>query len=175
VPATAAKQTTLAKSIYRHFAALSNELSTPKIVICPSDGNRVEANNFTLIKPAGARGNNVVPFNQNMNVSYFIAPGADETRPQAFLSGDRNITNVSRTKVTEDMYTALGNFSDTKIPLGWTKDLHQEQGDICMGDGSVQQMSTSRLKQSTKDADDTGVTTTANFIGLPGDSKTVGP
>src|SRR5688572_3401961 len=82
--------------IYRHYSALSNELSTPKIVVCPSDGTREEANNFARVKPTGAAGNNVIPFNFNKNVSDFIAPSADETRPQAFLSGDRNITNDAR-------------------------------------------------------------------------------
>src|SRR6185436_18645728 len=33
------------KLIWKHFSALSNELSTPKIVVCPSD-NREEATNF---------------------------------------------------------------------------------------------------------------------------------
>src|SRR5687768_17167936 len=32
-----------ANFIYRHFSSLSNELSTPKIVVCPSDGTRTEA------------------------------------------------------------------------------------------------------------------------------------
>jgi hypothetical protein len=172
VPASATDQSK-SKAIYKHFAALSNELSTPKIVVCPSDGTREEANNFALVKPTGAAGNNVVPFNRNKNISYFIAPGADETRPQAFLSGDRNVTNDLRKLNTADMYTALGNYSTTTKALGWTKDQHQEQGDICMGDGSVQQMSTSRLKQSTKDADDTGLDTTANVVGLPGDSTAI--
>src|SRR5687767_10120129 len=35
-PASVAENTSKAKAIYKHFAALSNELSTPKIVICPS-------------------------------------------------------------------------------------------------------------------------------------------
>src|SRR6187200_1999351 len=29
--------------IWKHFSALSNELSTPKIVLCPSDGTRTES------------------------------------------------------------------------------------------------------------------------------------
>ena len=44
--------------------------------------------------------------------------------------------------------------------------LHQEQGDICMGDGSVQQFSSSRLKQGFKDIglDNNGSIT----FGVPG-------
>src|SRR3982750_4464091 len=42
------------KFIWKHFSALSNELSTPKIVVCPSD-NREDATNFATNKvPATA-------------------------------------------------------------------------------------------------------------------------
>src|ERR1041385_889869 len=35
-----------ANLVYTHFQALSNELSTPKIVICPSDAGKVDATNW---------------------------------------------------------------------------------------------------------------------------------
>src|SRR5215510_11342231 len=35
-----------ANFVWYHFAALSNELSTPKIVTCPSDGKVTEANSW---------------------------------------------------------------------------------------------------------------------------------
>ena len=45
---------------YQHFAAVSNELSTPKIIVCPSDGQlagetlgRLDATNWTGIKVYG--------------------------------------------------------------------------------------------------------------------------
>ena len=49
--------------------------------------------------------------------------------------------------------------------VGWTTDTHQDQGDVCMGDGSVQQLSTSRLKQALRDTD-----SALNLLALPGDS-----
>jgi len=158
-------------SIWRHFAALSNELSTPKIVVCPSDqGTRTEAGNFSRVKATGT--NPPEPFNKNKNISYFIAPGADETKPQAFLSGDRNITNTVRTLNTKSQYVALGTNQTTA--MGWNKDAHNEQGDICMGDGSVQQMSTSRLKQARRDTDESLPDNQANLVGLPGDETAIG-
>ena len=158
-------------SIWRHFAALSNELSTPKIVVCPSD-QRTEAQNFSPVKAAGA--NAPEPFNKNKNLSYFIAYAADETRPQAFLSGDRHVTNAQRLQITQSKSFALGtNSTGAGIP-GWTKDLHVEQGDLCMGDGSVQQMSTSRLRQALRDTDDGGNQNQANHIGAPGDETAPG-
>lgn len=153
-------------SIFRHFAALSNELSTPKIVLCPSDGDRVESSTYAAVVPATQKG--VVAFNQNKNISYFVGMAADETRPQSFLAGDRNIVHTNgrpaRTAITKSIVTELTANSNG---LAWTKDLHQEQGDICMGDGSVQQLSTSKLKNTLREADEGATATTGNQLGLP--------
>jgi prepilin-type N-terminal cleavage/methylation domain-containing protein len=176
LPATYPETSTKAQSIWRHFSALSNELSTPKIVVCPSDaGTRTEAGNFSTVKATGTTPPE--PFNKNKNLSFFIAPDADETRPQAFLSGDRNITNgANRTLNTKSAWFALGTNQAATGPTipGWSKDAHVEQGDICMGDGSVQQMSTSRLKQARRDTDDPNTDTQANKIGAPGDDTALG-
>ncbi len=156
------------RMIWRQFSALSNELSTPKIIVCPSDGTRSEANNFATNKVGNNA--NIVPFNNNKALSYFVGMQADETRPQSFLAGDRNIvaSNAApaRPLITASKITDLGLQSNG---LAWDKNLHQEQGDICMGDGSVQQMSTSRLKNSLRDADEGATVTVGNQLGLPGD------
>ena len=54
-----------------HFQALSNELSNPKVLRCPSDSRPtlVQANSFLSEKPRGAAGNRVIPFSQEA-VSY---------------------------------------------------------------------------------------------------------
>lgn len=148
--------------IWKHFSALSNELSTPKIVICPADGKATEANNWQTNTAAATTG--IVPFNNNKNISYFVGLEADETRPQVFLAGDRNLVASNavppRPDPTKNMITQL---KTNQNGLGWSKDLHIEQGDICMGDGSVQQFSGSRLKQGVKDTDDPN-----NLLALPG-------
>src|SRR5436190_270129 len=74
---------------WRHFSALSNELSTPKIVQCPSD-NRDDANTFATVA-TGTGASKTSPFNHNKCDSYAVATAADETKPQAYLAGDRNI------------------------------------------------------------------------------------
>src|SRR4051812_9147222 len=141
--------------IWYHFAALSNELSTPKIITCPSDGKVTEANSW---QQGGVIPKNVTPFNNNKYLSYFICFDATETSPQSFLAGDRNmvLTNnaaPARPDPTISKTTKVTVPVDvTQMQIGWSKsDLHQDQGDICMGDGSVQQFSSSRLKQGFKD------------------------
>ncbi len=161
---------TWVNNIWYHFAALSNELSTPKIITCPSDGKVTEANSW---QQTGTIPKGITPFNNNKYLSYFIGLEATETSPQGFLAGDRNLvcTNGAtppRPDPTKSVVTGIKVPADlTTLQAGWSKsDLHQDQGDICMGDGSVQQFSSSRLKQGLKD---TGVDpTTAINLALPG-------
>ena len=64
--------------VFRHFQVMSNELVTPKILLCPLDSKRTKATDFTNFS--------------NANLSYFIALDADESKPHRLLSGDRNLT-----------------------------------------------------------------------------------
>src|SRR5262249_29606447 len=75
---------------WMHFLALSNELSTPRVLVCPSD-QRTEATTFATNVSNLPQNKTMVPFNANKCVSYFVGLEADETKPQCFLAGDRNI------------------------------------------------------------------------------------
>jgi prepilin-type N-terminal cleavage/methylation domain-containing protein len=151
-------------NIWRHFQALSNELSTPKIVICPSD-QRTEATTFAS---AGKVQAGVEYFKHNKNISYIVGIDAEETRPQSFLSGDRNWVapapaSPARTTVTKSEYIKV----HTNSPVYWTNTMHNLQGNIALGDGSVQQLSSSRLKEALKNSD---AATDLPQIGFPGDA-----
>jgi prepilin-type N-terminal cleavage/methylation domain-containing protein/prepilin-type processing-associated H-X9-DG protein len=148
-------------AVFRHFQAMSNELSTPKIVVCPSD-QRVESTTFAEKVAAGDAGKNQIPFTKNQNVSYFVGLGSDETRPQSILSGDRNITNAVPPRTAADVTATaakgqiikLGIKHTTTSGAGYTTDMHQNQGNVCLGDGSVQQVTSSRLRDQLKSSDD---------------------
>ena len=108
----------------RYFSMLSNELATPKNLLCPT-GNRKAAINYAALSDA--------------NVSYFAGLDADETRPQALLAGDRNLTIngvEARGGIVEIHPTDQ---------LGWTKAMHRYSGNVALGDGSIQSLSDSRL------------------------------
>jgi prepilin-type N-terminal cleavage/methylation domain-containing protein len=83
-----------AQFTWQIFQVMSNELNTPKIVVCPSD-DRLIAYSFGFTLPAGASG---YPFNGNTNISYFVGRDADENNPQLFLAGDRNL-GVNRARL----------------------------------------------------------------------------
>ncbi len=102
--------------VYRYFQLISNELGTPKVVVCPSD-MRLWASNFTNFG--------------NGNVSYFIGLDGHKTLPKSILAGDRNITNGFAAK---DGILQL----TTKQKVRFTDEIHLKQGNIALGDGSVQ-------------------------------------
>ncbi len=152
--------------VYKHFLAMSNELSTPKIIICPSDGAKIEATNWI------DSGRGAFARNRNKGVSFTVGFDADETLPQSMLSGDRNITNVAgrrgqqaRSNIDKSEIIKMGTNHSARSGAGWTQDIHQNQGDVAMGDGSVQQLSTARLRDQLINSG-----TQDNTTGFPGQS-----
>jgi prepilin-type N-terminal cleavage/methylation domain-containing protein/prepilin-type processing-associated H-X9-DG protein len=137
-------------SNYYHFQVLSNELSTPKIIICPSDAGKEDATNWTT--------NLKKKFDEKKSHSYSVGLDAAETYPQSFLSTDRNITNLTTrpaAKLTDNQFADLGAIapnpnSKAIDSAGWDNNVHQNQGNACMGDGSVQQLSNARLREQLK-------------------------
>jgi prepilin-type processing-associated H-X9-DG protein len=117
---------------FRHFQVMSNELSTPKVLVCPQD-TRTAANNFARLK--------------NQNVSYFVGLEANDANPQMFLDGDRNITGASEPQNGILKLVPGG-------PAGWTAAIHNNQGNVGLADGSVQQFSNSRLRAALQDSGD---------------------
>jgi type II secretory pathway pseudopilin PulG len=117
---------------FRHFQVMSNQLTTPKFLICPNDTRTVAANFDQL---------------ENQNVSYFIALEANDTNPQMFLAGDRNLTGPA----------APENGILKLVPgdaASWTSAIHVNQGNIGLVDGSVQQCSNERLRQALRNSGD---------------------
>ncbi len=106
------------------FQVMSNELSTPKLLICPKDAKRSYATNFSGAFSA-------------TNISYFVGLDANMISQQAFHSGDRNIVGgIMKNGVLE---------ITTNHPVGWSSELHGGAGNILTADGSVQAVSNSGL------------------------------
>ena len=107
------------------FVVMSNELSTPNILICPAD-IRAPATNFGLELA-------------NSNVSYFVGVTANEIDYRMLLSGDRNLTNgpVSSTRLL---------LLTTNSAPGWDQRLHKFRGNVAFADGSVQSLDIPRLR-----------------------------
>ena len=147
---------TPAPNTFWHLAVMSNELSTPKVVICPSDAGRLQATNWThMIVNASAGANRT----GNKSISYIIGKDAQETFPQMILSGDRNITNdaTAGTAITvipnQGIMAKLGTNHAAARGAGYDKNTHQSAGNATLGDGSVQPLTGSRLRDQLKTSD----------------------
>ena len=101
-----------------NFQAMSNELSTPKILVCPRDENRSPATSFASLT--------------DRQLSYFLCQNPAEAGTPGLLTGDRNLTNalVQGTRAI---------FFTTVLSLSWTKEMHSRQGNVGFNNGSVVQ------------------------------------
>ena len=133
VPASAGGSLELAQSGYliegdfyfsfRHFQAASNDLVTPRLLVCPADTR----------SPAGS----FATFN-NGHLSYFIGVNAEFAHPTSVLAGDRNLTNDYATAGT---VARLGK----NHALRWTEALHRFRGNLLFSDGHVEEKNSAAL------------------------------
>ena len=163
--------------VWLQYIAISNELSTPKIIFCPSDSDaptKTVAPNFTVV--AGLVDKNVpnaATYNYNKSISYFLGLDAQEEQPQSILGGDRNISLISdaatvvligakgetyKPKVTDFAKTDASN------KVGYNQKIHTGNGNIILGDGSVQGVSSGRLKESFRDSLQASGDSSAGFL-----------
>jgi len=144
------------KENWVHWQALSNELSNPKVVRSPRDGNRNQANSFATKKPKGAAGRNTVAFGVkgNYSMSYTIGSEGDESKPNNILSATRNIRfgKYDNDNDSKGAIKKLGKRFTGKSVVEWTESLHENQGNILLSDSSVQQASSSKLAQYLMDS-----------------------
>jgi len=111
-------------NVWQHFQALSNELNTPGVLVCPGSDKKAAANFESL---------------QDKNISYFLALKTTEGTPQSFLAGDSGFA-LSTNKPRSNPLPITKDFG-----MIYPKTVHDGVGVICMGDGSVQQLSALRL------------------------------
>jgi competence protein ComGC len=111
-------------AVFRHFLALSNELTSPKVLVCNSDKNASRESDWTKLN--------------NAHLSYFVGLDSNHALPQTILSGDRNIIGGMLAS------NGIVRFSFTN-EAGWNQDMHKGAGNIGLGDGSVMQVTANSL------------------------------
>lgn len=123
------------------YQSLSNDLNTPKILVCNSDGSKVKAGDFLNSATGNASFGRQNPPEQGL--SYFAGTEAEETKPQSILSGDRNIQG----NYPKD-WTYAADYSNGQGPnANWDSGQHNNAGNVGLGDGSVQQLNQATLKK----------------------------
>jgi prepilin-type N-terminal cleavage/methylation domain-containing protein/prepilin-type processing-associated H-X9-DG protein len=103
--------------VFPHFLVASNELATPRLLVCPNDERRSSVVSFI----AGL---------SDTNISYFVNIDATPEEASSLLCADRNLTNV---QTAGSRFVIISN--GTRI--GWTKEIHSKRGNACFADGAV--------------------------------------
>lgn len=115
---------------YKHFMATSNDLTTPKVLYCSTDRSRTAAETF--LGP-----DNSLENKGNDSLSYAVGTEASEGNSSMHLVVDRNVNgNFPRSC----SLAGLVNVSTTLRPNSamWTTEMHNNEGNMALADGSVQ-------------------------------------
>ncbi len=143
------------------WAYISNNLSSPKIVVCPADKEKTRqtANNWG----GGPDGFLNAGFRAN-SVSYFIGADAGlvggrlslEKAQNHALFGDRNIRFDGKGNCSIGISSAWQVNTRPVQAGGWTNSIHDRKGNLVLGDGSVAQTTYSTFTNLMAQADDNG-------------------
>jgi len=119
--------------VFQHYMAMSNELVTPKVLVCSEDKQRTRATSF------------LAPLS-NQNISYFVGLDARESKPDRILSGDRNITGGT-------LSNGFLRLISKRDSAGWTRDIHNRNGNVGLADGSAWQVTPALLDRQIRTQD----------------------
>ena len=130
---------------WEHFLSLSNDLATPRILVCPSDRERKPAVDFSANPDGFAH-----LTNRNKALSYFVGTHAYFDKSQTLVAGDRHLTNgTGQIQSCGPAKLSSGATPFDPKQLGnvkWTARLHRYSGNIVLADGRVIQPSQKTLQ-----------------------------
>jgi prepilin-type N-terminal cleavage/methylation domain-containing protein len=143
------------------FRAASNELNSPKVLVCPSDVAKTRANVFT--EPGAPVAANTTPFYDSSvaaspskaNLSYTVGADADEARPSKILTTDRNIEGGGAGSAAPAAGTGgkqVFNNDAEATKANWDTRVHIRQGNIALADGSASQATLDGLVKAVRGA-----------------------
>jgi prepilin-type N-terminal cleavage/methylation domain-containing protein len=123
---------------WQHFITMTNELVTPKILHCPSDGAKQTASDFS----SSATGLRTLT---NRAISYVVGTGAVPERPAAHLAGDRNLFGRDGQGCGPSaIFGFITQLRVTDNPR-WDDTMHVNAGNMVLADGSAHQFTQTGL------------------------------
>jgi len=131
-----------AGQVFRHFQAVSNELTTPRLLTCGSDTRKPVERDF----PGQSFSTNFTALT-DANISYFVSLDATEEMPQALLSGDRNLM-VNGVPIQTGLFVLTRDSE-----LTWSRTMHKLEGNVAVGDGHIQRIDDVRLPDEVLSSD----------------------
>lgn len=133
-----------AGNVWPHFVAMSNELSTPKILVCPVElrANKKQIADVFAPIPSGASPYQSSPLTNDDRISYFIGLDATNSKPNTWLGGDHNLQFGAK-PAAHGLHNVW-----TNTPARWNNPWHEDGGYILLSDGSVSLVTSKDLNSS---------------------------
>jgi type II secretory pathway pseudopilin PulG len=143
---TSLPNTSLMDSAWYHYLPLSNTLSSPRLLACPSDVANV-ASKWDF----DAAGGFLNPAYRNNSVSYLVGCHAEIRLPQSVLAGDRNIIpDSSGAGCSVGFRFAIMLIAPNSHATWNSSIIHGPTGNILSAHGGVTELSSLGLQQFVK-------------------------
>ena len=132
-------------SAWSEWAALSNQLVSPKVLACPADAPTPPADFFGSTPRGLAH-----PEARNNAVSYPVAIHGRIWEPDSIVSMDRNfrVSAVNRNCIYQINNAA--EFTSADQNAGWTNIIHGTVGNVARADGTVRMMNSAEVRRASE-------------------------
>lgn len=149
-------------NLWFQYAWLSNELSSPKVLVCSSDKEKKPAENWGTTSKGFRHLNH-----QDKSASYNLWPDAGRTggkfsfegAQEQILLSDRNLNHENPTTACSSGITSLRTVSSNTTVVGWQREKkfgHGESGVLALLDGSAISANTTEARKFFQNGDDNG-------------------
>ena len=135
------------KEAWKHFAVISNETVTPRVLHCASDPDKKTADSFF----AGSLSLYVL---KNDAVSFAVGTESDQNRPMMHIVADRNAIGVNHGDCHPADIRGVITILNPSGVSRWDRTIHEYAGNMALTDGSGQQFTQSALKAHLAQAGD---------------------
>jgi len=125
---------------WKSFSLIRSEISTPRVFRCPSDAEKDRAYDWSTTPGSGFEAM------KNTALSYFIGTDSDEILPGVQVAGDRNVTGIDGQNCESAQLVGVATLLEPATAR-WQGNIHNDSGNMLMGDGSVQQLTMSGLRR----------------------------
>jgi len=134
------------------FAWVSNELATPRILMCPADKAKKLATSWGIEDNGGF----LHASYRNLAASYGIGLDAFSDNPNHVLSGDRNMDTRILAGCSAGPTGVPTFLVPSDLRTKWTHNIHFSSGNALFTDGRALELSNKELREAINAGDDNG-------------------
>jgi len=142
----------LGNNLWFQFSWLSNGLTNPKVLACPSDSSARPAKDYSFSPDGGYLHANY----RNNAISYFAGLDSSALLPNSVLAGDRNIQHQGFSTCSSGINPAATIYLTPQNTTAWLSRLHGPSGNILLHDGRVEETVSQTLYRNFQLSDDNG-------------------